>query len=194
MIVNGTVLGGNQQVERPVFVGLASVGNDPVKMLGFLAGANDGSMGNKAIKACHQWKLDHGQRSVIVRYYDATPVPDDFINSAESDAIIQVQAYPRVGESTQQTIDRVVESLDRIGRSGRKAGIARGFNTKFGSLRQVLDLQDPLCAVVRQRPFVILDAWFSHGRWYAGVESGAAYCAELLAWEPILGNLFTRLP
>ena len=121
-------------------------------------------------------------------------MPQDFINACEREAIVQVQCYPQAGESVSTSMARFRESVDRVIASGRKAGIARAFNTKYGSLRQVLDVQDPLCAMVRSRPAVILDAWFSHGRWYAGVESGAAYCAELLAWEPILGGLFTGRP
>jgi hypothetical protein len=194
-VVNGTVLGGNQQVDRKVFVSLQSTGNDPDKMFGFLSGGNDDSMGNAGIKGCWNWHKGHGHpSSAIVRYYDSTPIPADFIAACEREAIVQVQCYPRAGESTAQSMARFTESVDRVIQSGRKAGIARAFNTKFGSLRQVLDVQDPLCAMVRSRPAVILDLWFSHGRWYGGVESGAAYCAELLMWESVLAGLFTGLP
>ncbi len=190
MVVNGTVLGGNQMVDRPVFVSLASTGNDPAKMLGFLAGANDNSLSNAGILGCWHW----APAKQMIRYYDASPTPSDFINACEREAIVQVQCYPRDGEGTSAFMSRCVESVDRVLASGRKAGIARGFNTKYGGLERVLAVQDPLCAMVRARSGVILDAWFSHGRWYAGVESGAAYCAELLAWEAILGGLFTGLP
>lgn len=195
MIVNGTVLGGNQQVNRPVFVGLASVGNDPAKMLGLLGGANDDSMANHALLASWAWHVTHGHpNSLMVRYYDGAPVPKSFLDECEEDAVIQFPCYPRQGESLKASMARFTEAADRIIGSGRKCGIARAFNTKFGGLQAVLDIQAPLCEMVRQRPQIILDAWFSHARWYAGVESGAAYCAELLAWEEVLGGLFTGLP
>jgi hypothetical protein len=195
MVVNGTVLGGNQKVNRPVFVGLACVGNPVEKMLGFLNGANDNSMGNAALKECHRWALANGYPGMkMVRYYDGTPIPQDFINTCGRDDIVQVQCYSRPGEGVTQAMERFVESVDRVIASGRKCGIARGFNTKYGGLGLVLNIQDPLCTMVRKRPAIILDAWFSHGRWYKDVESGAAYHAELIAWEKVLGGLFTGLP
>jgi hypothetical protein len=151
-------------------------------------------MGNAGIKACRQWAKQHGYKSEIIRYYDATPITQGFIDACEMDAIVQVQCYPRSGESTEQSMARFTDSVDRVLASGRRCGIARGLNTKYGSLKQVLDVQDPLCAMIRSRPGMVLDAWFSHGRWYRGVECGAAFSAELLAWEQVLGGLFTGLP
>ena len=190
VIANGTVLPGNQQTPRPVFVTIPSIGAcDPSNILGIFGGANDDSLFNATQKAAMGWLTAHGQTARIIRYYDGTPLPPDFVSASEPDAIIGIQCYPRQGESTADTMARVRGCVAQVNGT-RDIAIIRALNHKFGGFQAVLDLQAPLCQLIRDTPNVIADLWFSHGR-----KDGGAYLHyEYLLWEATLATLFTGRP
>jgi hypothetical protein len=194
VVANGTVLGGNQQVARKVLVTFPSlIACDPANMLGIFGGDNDDSLPNTCIGAALAWFRRNNLPAIMVRYYDGTPLPDGFVERSSPTDWIGVQCYPRKHETTAETLARIQTCLTQVG-GRRTVALVRALNTKFGSFQQVLDLQAPLCDLVRAHANIRGDLWFSHGRWYAGVESGAAFQAEYLAWEETLAPLFTGLP
>ncbi len=190
VIANGTVTAGNQQVARPCIVTLPSITGTPESNIcALLGGANDGSLGAETLNAAETWLDAHGYACKTIRYFDGTPLPSEFITTSRSYDLIGIQCYPRSGEATSATIARVQECVDQIG--GRRGIVlVRALNHKFGGFKAVLDLQEPLCKLVRDNANIVGDLWFSHGR----SDGGAYLHPEYMLWEDELSKLFTGLP
>lgn len=208
VLADGTVDVGNQKVRRPFFVTLQSTHCTVEQTLGFFAGPNDDSRANAGIKASWEWQKSHGYpKSELIRYFDGPEITQEFIDKCEPGALVVAQCIPLNGESVSTSLARFRLSVDRINRSGRRSGIVRAFNLKYGGvstdsvaqrLSRVLAVQEGLCDIVFDYQKCMADLWFSWGRWADVngliVDCGAAYLAELQAVAQKLSGLFTGLP